>query len=290
MAGRNALPENRNRSTENREVRSLDNVMPDRKILPENGNRLTENRRARSLDEVVRHRNALLENFNRSTENREARSFDDVMRHGNALPENSNRSTQNRNAVPQNSSQSTEKRKALPKGSQRPSTQAAGNVEGGLILSLSACADEPSDGLNGSEAVASGYALCEHIKGSGERCGSPAVRDRKFCYYHGRLRRLVPKTNLLLLDYQYHKPGDPYFDCDFPTLEDAESIQIGFMQVIHGVAQGRLSTWQTKALLSALHGAAANLRQLDSAMTQYERGEAAKQQRERAEGETAPKR
>ena len=30
---------------------------------------------------------------------------------------------------------------------------------------------------------------CNHVKTNGERCGSPALRNQSFCYYHKQLRR-----------------------------------------------------------------------------------------------------
>jgi hypothetical protein len=54
-------------------------------------------------------------------------------------------------------------------------------------------------------------------------------------------------------------------------LEDGAAIQIGFMQLIHGVAQQRLEQWRARMILSALHGAAANLRQMDAATASCEK-------------------
>jgi hypothetical protein len=47
-------------------------------------------------------------------------------------------------------------------------------------------------------------------------------------------------------------------------LEDAAAVQIGFMQFIYGVAQQRIEEWRARMILSALHGAAANLRLMDA--------------------------
>ena len=110
--------------------------------------------------------------------------------------------------------------------------------------------------------------ICEHIKPSGDRCGSPAERGAAFCFYHSKVRKLVPRTNLFVFDPGNGRcnPDDPYNECEFPLLEDPAGIQIGFMQVIHGVVQRRFRPWETRAVLSALHGAAANLRQMDKAL------------------------
>jgi hypothetical protein len=107
--------------------------------------------------------------------------------------------------------------------------------------------------------------ICEHIKPGGARCGSPAVRDHKYCYHHAGLRKGVPATNLFVFLANPHSQDDPYAQFELPYLEDGAAIQIGFMQLIHGVAQQRLEQWRARMILSALHGAAANLRQMDAA-------------------------
>jgi hypothetical protein len=38
--------------------------------------------------------------------------------------------------------------------------------------------------------------ICEHIKPGGARCGSPALRDKQFCYYHLNLRHAMPLTTM----------------------------------------------------------------------------------------------
>jgi hypothetical protein len=63
-----------------------------------------------------------------------------------------------------------------------------------------------------------------------------------------------------------------------PYLEDGAAIQIGFMQLIHDVAQQRLEQWRARMILSALHGAAANLRQMDASTASYEKAQPEKKQ------------
>jgi hypothetical protein len=116
-----------------------------------------------------------------------------------------------------------------------------------------------------------GIPICEHLKPGGLRCGSPAQHNEKYCFFHNRTRKIVPKTNLFVLDRSMKRLDDPYNAYEFPLLEDAAAVQMGFMQLIHGVAQDRFDAWKAKAILSALHGAAANLRQLDSAIAHLEK-------------------
>ena len=113
--------------------------------------------------------------------------------------------------------------------------------------------------------------ICEHIKPGGARCGSPAVRDQKYCYHHAGLRKAVPRNNLFVFLANPRSENDPYAQFELPYLEDGAAIQIGFMQLIHGVSQQRLEQWRARMILSALHGAAANLRLMEASSAQCEK-------------------
>ena len=106
--------------------------------------------------------------------------------------------------------------------------------------------------------------LCQHVKPDGKRCGTPAIRDHKYCYHHTTVRKLVPKTDVFGLRYQ-GTTGEPYQRFELPYLENGEAIQIGFMQLIHGVSTGLIAGSRAKVMLGALYGAAANLREINKA-------------------------
>ena len=115
------------------------------------------------------------------------------------------------------------------------------------------------------------FQICEHIKPGGTRCGSPAVHGGKFCFYHRGMREALPMTTMFVQENPNVAPGDTPVSCfDMPFLEDAASIQIAFMQLIHGVAHFRLQPRRAQIILSALHGAAANLRLLNESMAKCE--------------------
>jgi hypothetical protein len=125
---------------------------------------------------------------------------------------------------------------------------------------------EKTPSLPTGDAAEFSLAICEHIRPSGRRCGMLALRDQKVCYYHAEVRKTVPKNNLFVfLDNPGRKENDPYHAFEFPYLEDAAAVQIAFMQFIYGVAQQRIEEWRARMILSALHGAAANLRLMDAA-------------------------
>jgi len=128
-------------------------------------------------------------------------------------------------------------------------------------------------------------AICQHVKPGGEACGSPALRDHNYCYYHVGLRKAVPTTTMFVRANPYRKDSDPYAIFDLPFLEDAAAIQIGFMQLIQAVAGEEIDVRRAKLILSALHGAAANLRKMDAALAKCEA--AAKGNRDEADGAEA---
>jgi hypothetical protein len=135
-----------------------------------------------------------------------------------------------------------------------------------------ATGQEQTPSLPMSDEAEFSLAICEHIKPSGTRCGSPALRDHKFCYYHSNVCKTVPKNNLFVfLDNPGRKENDPYYAFEFPYLEDAAAVQIAFMQFIYGVSQHRIEEWRARMILSALHGAAANLRLIDAATASCEK-------------------
>jgi hypothetical protein len=87
-------------------------------------------------------------------------------------------------------------------------------------------------------------AQCEHIRISGQRCGSPALRGEKHCYFH---------------DHVHHPLRN---GCHVPIPEDAASIQIGLGHVIRCL-EAMPETPKTYALmLYALQTASTNLKRV----------------------------
>ena len=87
---------------------------------------------------------------------------------------------------------------------------------------------------------------CEHIKIDGNPCGSPALRERNYCYFHDSFHNL---NNL---------PGSP--DYEIPALEDPLSIQLFIMQIAHAQACGSINREMSAQLLAISRTATANLR------------------------------
>jgi hypothetical protein len=70
---------------------------------------------------------------------------------------------------------------------------------------------------------------CRHIKPSGLKCKSPAVRKTPFCYFHTGLYR---SRNPSLSDAR-----EPI---TLPSLEDATGIQIALQQVLSALGSSRI--------------------------------------------------
>lgn len=116
-----------------------------------------------------------------------------------------------------------------------------------------------------------GVPICEYIQTGGRRCGSPALTGQRFCYYHTGQYQAMPMTTMFVEENPNVPKGEiPVSGFQVPFLDDAAAIQIGFMQLIHGVAHFRLEPRRAKLILSALHGAAANLRKMDAALAKCE--------------------
>jgi hypothetical protein len=121
------------------------------------------------------------------------------------------------------------------------------------------------------------YPNCEHIKPGGKRCGSPALKGGTLCFYHTDVRRRVPKNNLFVFLANPRPHESPYYPFELPYMEDPEAIQMAFAQFIHAVSQQMITESRARLVLSALHGAAANLRYMAEMEAQKKKAGAAKQ-------------
>jgi hypothetical protein len=90
--------------------------------------------------------------------------------------------------------------------------------------------------------------LCTHIKVTGIRCGSPALRGEQFCYFHQRMLRTVtvPKSRL-------HPVA---------MLENEEAIQASIMEVVNALIRGTIELRRGELILRALNAAVRNARRV----------------------------
>jgi len=93
---------------------------------------------------------------------------------------------------------------------------------------------------------------CRHIKVDGIRCGSPALRNEPFCYYHHTIRRPVPMREL-----EARRGMQGTFE--LPNPEDRSAIQHAIGQVLQRIAANELDPRRAGLLLYGLQIASLNL-------------------------------
>ncbi len=92
---------------------------------------------------------------------------------------------------------------------------------------------------------------CQHIKIDGTQCKCPALRRRRFCYFH---RRVQEQRARIAADQFAQRPFET------PVLEDANAVQMALMQVMQMIAMRRIEGKDAGLLLYALQTAAVNMR------------------------------
>ncbi len=97
---------------------------------------------------------------------------------------------------------------------------------------------------------------CQHIKTNGTQCGSPALRRRRFCYFHNRWRA----THLDLNNAGALRVTTAV---ELPVLEDANSIQVALMQVMRLILCRQLDSKTGGLMLYGLQTASSNLSRID---------------------------
>src|SRR5207237_633475 len=93
---------------------------------------------------------------------------------------------------------------------------------------------------------------CQHIKINGTQCGSPALRNGEYCYFHRRWRMTTVD-----LSHSAHHVTTEFV---LPVLEDADSIQITLGQIMRMIVCRQVDTKSAGLLLYALQIASTNLR------------------------------
>ena len=91
---------------------------------------------------------------------------------------------------------------------------------------------------------------CQHIKVNGTQCGSPSLRETRFCYYH--IRYHWPELEVLENKLEFRH--------SLPTLEDANSIQISLAKVMEQLVMQEIDHKTAALMLYALQTASMNLK------------------------------
>lgn len=99
---------------------------------------------------------------------------------------------------------------------------------------------------------------CRHLFTDGRRCGSPALREEEFCYYHHTSRRPAPRRRYL---------NSPL---NFPALEDHSAIQDSISQILDKLAANEIEPRRAGLMLYGLQIARQNLPKPDPRETPAE--------------------
>ena len=94
---------------------------------------------------------------------------------------------------------------------------------------------------------------CAHIKTNGTQCGYPALRERRYCFFHKKWQGQHIALNA---------PASSPLGFTMPVLEDADSVQVALMQVMRLILAGQLDPKAAGLLLYALQTASLNLRRM----------------------------
>jgi hypothetical protein len=87
--------------------------------------------------------------------------------------------------------------------------------------------------------------LCNHIKPDGIRCGSPALRGQRRCYFHNRKNVVRRKPTTMA--------------AAFTALTDRQSISHALTATVQGLITGELQAKEAGVLLYALQIASGKL-------------------------------
>jgi hypothetical protein len=93
-------------------------------------------------------------------------------------------------------------------------------------------------------------ARCQHIRVNGTQCGSPSLRETKYCYYHVRYH--WPELEALENKGELRQ--------SLPTLEDANSVQVALANVVERLVLLEIDHKQAALILYALQTASMNLK------------------------------
>ena len=86
---------------------------------------------------------------------------------------------------------------------------------------------------------------CTHVKVGGQRCGSPTLKGKHFCYFHERLIHGVPG------------PVDSNIS-PVALIENEEAIQAALMDLIEALLRGSIENRRAELILKALYIATKN--------------------------------
>jgi hypothetical protein len=100
------------------------------------------------------------------------------------------------------------------------------------------------------------YETCRHVKADGAYCGSPALQDRKYCYYHlmERGRRLRRARAL--------RDNQPY-RLEIQSLDNLYAVRAALTDIVQALAAGQLDARTAGKMLYAIQQVSATNRRIE---------------------------
>jgi len=99
--------------------------------------------------------------------------------------------------------------------------------------------------------------LCRHIFTDGRRCGSPALSQQNFCYYHYAHRTPV------LANQRRRQRASGFDITNLDGLDNPTAVQLSLSEVIARIAANTIDLKRAGLLIYALQVAGQNLRRID---------------------------
>jgi hypothetical protein len=101
-----------------------------------------------------------------------------------------------------------------------------------------------------------GPGICRHIKSNGRRCGSPALKGRAWCFYHGK-RRATARGRAPNPPQPIAFPPGLVDPCPQPN---SPAVQAALTAVARGIAVNRIDPAHAATLLYGLQLVSANIK------------------------------
>ena len=100
------------------------------------------------------------------------------------------------------------------------------------------------------------YETCRHVKEDGAYCGSPALRERKYCYYHLMQRgRRLRRARALRDNLPYR--------LEIQSLDNLYAIRDAISDIAQALAAGQLESRTAGKLLYAIQQASTTNRRIE---------------------------
>ena len=102
---------------------------------------------------------------------------------------------------------------------------------------------------------------CNHVMSNGSFCGSPALNDDDYCYFHRAARERAKRQA------RHARAQKPL---QLPLLEGCESIQLAIGDVLNALLADRIDTKKAGLLLYGLQTAASNARHIEFGVSEFQ--------------------